>query len=140
MAPADAHRPRVGRALARQHRRGATLRISRHRRHRQHGSAPAGASGLRTRPLGQFLLRGKRLPVAVHELAAAGASDEDLAAFASALDAFRRAEWGDAEERFRALVARLPEDGPSRFYLGLAERYRREPPAEWRGAVPAVLR
>jgi adenylate cyclase len=99
-----------------------------------------GTSGLRTRPLGQFLLRGKRLPVAVHELAAAGASDEDLAAFASALDAFRRAEWGDAEERFRALVARLPEDGPSRFYLGLAERYRREPPAEWRGAVPAVLR
>jgi adenylate cyclase len=99
-----------------------------------------GTTGLRTRPLGQFQLRGKRLPVTVHELATDGLSDEDLADFARALAAFRAAAWQEAGVRFGALAARLPQDGPSLFYLSLADRYRREPPASWQGAVPAVSR
>lgn len=98
----------------------------------------AGTVGLRTRPLGEFLLRGKRLPVAVHELGAMAAGDDEaLAAFAAALAVFRGGAWAEAEERFAVLVAKLPHDGPSRYYRELACRYRREPPAVWTGAVPA---
>lgn len=103
-------------------------------------AALAGTVGLRTRPLGQFQLRGKRLPVTVHELAVDGLSDDDLADFAVALAAFRDAAWQDAGARFAALVARLPQDGPSRFYAELAERYLREPPSSWQCVVPAIVR
>jgi adenylate cyclase len=99
-----------------------------------------GTTGLRTRALGQFQLRGKRSPVIVHELTVDGLSDEDLGEFARALAAFRQAEWQEAGASFAALTARLPQDGPSRFYADLADRYRREPPPFWQGAVPAVTR
>jgi hypothetical protein len=56
-------------------------------------------------------------------------------AFAEALALFRCGDWNAAEQRFAALAARHPGDGPSRFYHELAARYRVAPPAEWRGAV-----
>jgi adenylate cyclase len=100
-------------------------------------AALEGVAGLATRPVGTFLLRGKLQPVGVHEPLAAGvALDSDgLAAFAAALAAFRAASWPEAHERFAALAARFPADGPSRYYAALAARYGREPPVEWRGAV-----
>jgi adenylate cyclase len=97
-----------------------------------------GTEGLPARAVGTFLLRGKRLPVAVHEPLAAGVCALDgvaLAEFAAALAAFRAADWEDAAARFGALVARVPADGPSRYYEALATRYRREPPGDWTGAV-----
>jgi adenylate cyclase len=101
------------------------------------GATIEGTTGLRTRGLGAFLLRGKRLPVEVHELlaSAGGVDDDGLAAFAIALAAFRTGSWHEAADRFAALAARFPNDGPSRYYAALAAAYRREPPNEWRGAV-----
>ncbi len=96
-----------------------------------------GVAGLRTRALGTFLLRGKLQPVGVHEPLAAGVTldDDGLEAFAAALAAFRAASWRDAHERFAALAARFPADGPTRYYQALAASHGRDPPAEWGGAV-----
>jgi adenylate cyclase len=101
-------------------------------------SATLAGTGLRAREIGTFVLRGKRLPVTVHELlrAAPRSLDEDLlAAFGVALAAFRAAQWSDAELRFAALLAGGTDDGPSRYYHDLAGRYRLAPPAGWAGAV-----
>jgi Flp pilus assembly protein TadD len=76
--------------------------------------------------------------VRVHEplAAATTALDEPaLAEFAAALEAFRAADWEKAEQRFAALAARIPDDGPTRYYRGLAASYRLEPPPAWTGAV-----
>jgi adenylate cyclase len=97
-----------------------------------------GAQGVPARDLGTFILRGKRLPVAVHEPLAASAMSLDenaLAEFAAALAAFRRANWEEAQTRFKALAARFPEDGPSHYYEALISDYRRNPPHDWAGAV-----
>jgi adenylate cyclase len=90
-----------------------------------------------TRDIGTFLLRGKRLPVRVHEpLAAARVplDEASLAGFAEALAAFTSGQWGDAHRRFAALAQRN-DDGPTHYYADLAARYLREPPAAWSGAV-----
>ena len=90
------------------------------------------------RDVGTFLLRGKRLPVRVLEPLAAsagGLDDEGLAAFAAALTAFRGGEWAEAHERFAALAARFPADGPTRYYEGLAREWIHAPPPAWGGAV-----
>ena len=94
------------------------------------------ATGLRARELGTFLVRGKTLPVTVHEPLTHGQPDEHaVAGFADALAAFRRADWSGAEQLFAALVARDASDGPSRYYQALAAGYRTQPPATWTGAV-----
>jgi adenylate cyclase len=97
-----------------------------------------GAHGVTARDLGTFILRGKRLPVAVSEPLAAAAMSLDanaLAEFAAALAALREANWEEAHSRFAALTARLPNDGPSRYYEALSSGYRRNPPHDWAGAV-----
>jgi adenylate cyclase len=96
-----------------------------------------GVAGLPSRALGTFLLRGKVKPVDVHEPLSAGVvlDEAGVESFAAALAVFRSGSWHEAHERFVALVARFPGDGPSRYYETLAASYRREPPAEWRGAV-----
>jgi adenylate cyclase len=97
--------------------------------------------GFLTRELGTFRLAGKVKPVVVHELLGRGEeSGEDTKGacmvFAEALSAFRRQAWDEAAEKFRQCMKTLEEDGPSRFYLGLCEKYRAKPPAEpWDGLV-----
>ncbi|HVY66418.1 MAG TPA: adenylate/guanylate cyclase domain-containing protein [Gammaproteobacteria bacterium] len=91
-----------------------------------------------TRDVGTFLLRGKRVPVRIHEpvATAPGWVDESLlAAFAAALAAFRSGAWADARARFEALAGRYAEDGPTRYYAALAAQYEREPPQAWNGVV-----
>jgi adenylate cyclase len=93
---------------------------------------------LPARDLGTFLLRGKRLPVAVLEPIDGGECALDargIAEFAAALAAFRRGDWQTAEAGFAALAARFPDDGPSRYYDALSRAMRRDPPASWTGAV-----
>jgi adenylate cyclase len=101
------------------------------------GATLDGIAGLPTRALGTFLLRGKLQPVSVHEPLAAGVAldDDGLETFAAALAAFRSGSWREAHERFAALAARFPGDGPSRYYAALAASHAREPPVEWHGAV-----
>jgi adenylate cyclase len=106
-----------------------------------------GAEGFVTRRLGRFLLKGKRTPLAVFELICAveGAGEEQgclrCESFAAALDAFERQSWDEAAEAWQRIVQSGQggaEDGPSRFYLNLCERYRRDPPDRpWDAVVHA---
>lgn len=103
----------------------------------------AGVPGQRTRDVGTFLLRGKRLPVRVHEplVTATRVLDEGaLAEFAVALATFRTADWDEAQRRFAALEGRIPDDGPTRYYRELAARYRLEPPLDWAGVVRLTVK
>jgi len=93
---------------------------------------------LPARDVGTFLLRGKRLPVGVFEpIAAAGCrlSDGSIEEFAAALAAFRRGDWQSAQDAFEVLAARLPSDGPSRYYDAMSRAMRRDPPVSWTGVV-----
>jgi adenylate cyclase len=101
-------------------------------------AALEGTTGVPTRDVGTFLLRGKRLSVRVLEPLAASRcelDDEALAEFANALTAFRAGAWADAHERFAALVARFPQDGPSGYYDALVRGWLWDPPPNWTGAV-----
>jgi len=97
-------------------------------------------SGLLTRKLGEFLLAGKSKSVVVHELLCQkGECSEKqqniCAIFAEALDAFRRQSWDEATEKFLQSV-KYGDDGPSRFYIGLCEHYKNNPPGEsWEGVI-----
>jgi adenylate cyclase len=97
-----------------------------------------GTTTLPTRDVGTFLLRGKRLPVRVLEPLAASTcrlDAEGLTAFAAAMSSFRAGAWQEAHERFAALAARFPNDGPSGYYDLLTGDWRVNPPAAWTGAV-----
>jgi adenylate cyclase len=97
--------------------------------------------GFLSRELGTFRLKGKSLPVVVHELAglrseADGIRVEAFGAFAEGLRAFRSGSFDEAASRFRRSLALLEEDEPSRFYLHLCERLSAEPPeGAWDGVV-----
>ncbi|OGW51450.1 MAG: hypothetical protein A2Y81_07525 [Nitrospirae bacterium RBG_13_43_8] len=96
--------------------------------------------GLVTREIGTFLLAGKSKPVGVHELIGQkGSSSEQqrniCSIFAEALAAFRRRSWDAAIGKF-LLCIKSGDDGPSRFYLGLCEHYKNNPPGEsWDGVI-----
>jgi adenylate cyclase len=103
----------------------------------------AGVDDLATRDLGAFLLRGKRVPVRVHEpLGMQPASLDDrlvVAPFAAALELVTAARWDEAERAFREILARVPGDGPSAFYAELCADYRRNP-RPWHGAVSVQVK
>lgn len=97
--------------------------------------------GLLTRDLGSFQLKGKTRPVGIHELvgrlAETGREQREACRFfAEGLSAFQMRSWDEAAARFRRALDALKDDEPSRFYLGLCERYAERPPAEpWDGVV-----
>jgi adenylate cyclase len=103
------------------------------------GATIEGLEGLRTRPLGTFLLRGKRLPVSVYEPLSVD-TPIDERAFTAALGAVQAGRWHESHERFAALAARFPDDGPSRYYTALAAGYRAEPPHDWTGVQRVDLK
>jgi adenylate cyclase len=96
--------------------------------------------GLLTREMGTFLLAGKSKPVVVHELLCReGDCPEQqrkiCKIFAEALHAFRERSWDGAIEKFMTCI-KHGDDGPSRFYLGLCEHYKNNPPGEsWDGVI-----
>jgi adenylate cyclase len=99
--------------------------------------------GFCVRPLGDFLLSGKSIPVTALELL----SREDQAsheikwlctAFGEALNCYQRQDWQQASERFAEIQQRFPDDGPSRFYLARCQAHREEPPTEAWDAVVRV--
>jgi adenylate cyclase len=99
-----------------------------------------GLEGFLTRKIGVFLMAGKSKPLKVHELLCplSGADDrmmELCSVFQEGLDVFGKQSWDEAAGKFHE-VARSFDDGPSRFYLGLCERFRESPPGEsWDGVV-----
>lgn len=100
-----------------------------------------GVEGLLSRELGWFQVVGRIQPILVYELIcrddeADFVRKEAVRAFSVGLDAFRRRRWNEAIEAFHAYIAGYGDDGPSRFYLQLCERYRSEPPPDsWEGVI-----
>jgi adenylate cyclase len=88
--------------------------------------------GLIVRPLGTFAPVGKFESVDVVEILGWRSEDQRLAALAGAFAvchaAFDGEGWGDAAKRFRALKEQYPDDGPTSFFLDLADRYSQNPP------------
>jgi adenylate cyclase len=93
------------------------------------------------RRLGRFLLAGKGLPVSVCDQVLIGAQPPDellqlTAAFARGLDRFCSRQWDEAAEVFTQLLQQFPDDGPSRFDLGICAPYASaELPPSWDGTV-----
>lgn len=79
-------------------------------------------AGFPTRPLGRFVLRGKTVPVAVHQLCATANGAETLhRQFADALKLFYNRHFAQAAEAFQALWDEH-RDPPCAFYGELARR------------------
>jgi adenylate cyclase len=97
--------------------------------------------GFLTREAGTFLFKGKTQRIRVHELLSRADEAVDTqrnacAIFAEGLSAFRCREWPQAREKFGESTKLLGEDRLSGFYLGLFERYQKNPPKEpWEGVV-----
>lgn len=100
----------------------------------------AGVEAVCARPIGQFLLSGKTLPLDICEIL--GLRDEMDAArrarlerFAEALASYTSGAWRQAEYAFASLLDEDPRDGVAAFYLDLCRRAHEAPPREWTGVV-----
>jgi adenylate cyclase len=97
--------------------------------------------GFLIRELGQFRMAGKSKPIDVYEILARteesnGNLRDACTIFAEGLGAYRRRSWDEAIEKFHQSIEKSGEDGASRFYIGLCENYKRNPPGEpWNEVV-----
>ena len=56
--------------------------------------------------------------------------------FARGMDAYHRQSWEEAIKLFNAAMQLRNDDGPSRYYHRLCEKYRADPPpTPWNGIV-----
>jgi adenylate cyclase len=91
------------------------------------------ANGLLLRNLGWFRLKGKGEPTSICEILGrkdrARAEQLELCArFADGLTSFQRKEWLHAARIFEAITQEFAEDGPSRFFWSLSQKYAAETP------------
>jgi adenylate cyclase len=87
-------------------------------------------TGFILRPLGQFLLAGKSEPIRVSEVLGRVGDPRSAAlagAFSEAFEAFQCHAWDDCVLILEALLRSYPHDGPSRYFLSRALRFRAEP-------------
>ena len=94
-------------------------------------------TGFVLRPVGEFLLAGKSEPIRVSEVLGALGDPSRAAlasAFAEAFDAFQSHAWDESVRMLEALLRSYPDDGPSRYLLSRALRFRAAPKE-----APAVL-
>ena len=99
-----------------------------------------GVAHMSRRPLGAFLLAGKRKPLQLYELIGEAEAQEPTInslheQFAEALAAFQAGHWPKAHALFHAILTRHPQDGPSRYFAMLCHQYLQQPPSEWHGVV-----
>ena len=78
--------------------------------------------GFVARDLGNFLLRGKHIPVHIYELIGTEASATDqhktlCVKFSAAMADLNYGDHRSAAKAFREIIAEVPGDGPSMFYL-----------------------
>ncbi len=105
------------------------------------GDVLSGVDGILSRKLGDFVLAGKSAPLPVYELIGrTGEStpqDETLCGmFEKALDLFKQGDFDKAAHGFTECMACRENDGPSLFYLGLCEAYKKTAPdREWDGRI-----
>lgn len=93
-------------------------------------AAAADLEDLLLRPLGTFVIQGRKAPVSVVEIVtlkdrASMAQLSLCGRFAGALEALRAQQRGEAALQFEAILAAHPDDGPSRFYLRTCRSRRR---------------
>ena len=103
------------------------------------------ATNISTRRLGQFRLAGRSAPTDVYEIlgevGCEGISQPMLGRFDAGLRAFEQEQFTHAARSFAQCLALMPDDGPSRFYLDLCERYAAESsPRLWDGVVALVAK
>lgn len=97
--------------------------------------------GFLTRELGEFLLRGKKRPVVVHELICRRERSNETQrmlceVFAEGLNAYRRRCWDEASDMFAKASSIESRDGPSLFYSRLCDAHKENPPGEeWDGLI-----
>ena len=97
--------------------------------------------GYSTRPVGQFVFKGKSQPVRVREILPKNGLPQELRksvgrVFESGLQSFEGCRWDEAEKNFRCVLQADQKDGPSRFFLKLCHEFRHAPPgSDWDGAV-----
>lgn len=99
----------------------------------------AAGNGFVYRKLDKIRVVGKLQPIQIFELVdelstisreTADFFDE----FEEAMQSFEARDWPKALERFNALAAKRPADGPSRLYVGRCEAYLQDPPPDdWDG-------
>jgi two-component system sensor histidine kinase ChiS len=104
-------------------------------------AAVDGAPSLSRRALGSVLVRGRRLPVDLHEVFQAdppALRDHKAATrerFAAALALYRERRFEEATKELVAVLAHDEGDGPARFYLARCRALAKDPPGpEWTGA------
>jgi adenylate cyclase len=86
-----------------------------------------------TRPLGRFLVVGRSQPIRLVELVCRRGEACDarlLQASAEALACLEQGALAAAAERFEALLAAWPEDGPARFHLARCRHLLRTAPGQ----------
>jgi adenylate cyclase len=95
-----------------------------------------------TRNVGRFALLGKTKSLVVHELIGLAEGDNIIGQrkrfdhFAAALDLYKRRQWPEAINQFRAVIQEYGQDGPSLFYMDLCQKLMENPPPpEWDGTV-----
>jgi adenylate cyclase len=94
---------------------------------------------LEARYLGQIRVVGKAIPVKVYEPLArkGGASPEIvkmLRLYGAGIENFYAGKYKESGKDFQAALEARPGDGPSQFYLELAEQYAKETPKDWDGS------
>jgi adenylate cyclase len=96
------------------------------------------------RELDLIRVKGKLQPVTIYELIGLQAElgldggGQDLQVrlelFARARDLYRKRQWGEAQGAFESILAKWPDDGPSRTYWKRCQEYLfEEPPSGWDG-------
>jgi len=94
---------------------------------------------LDARYLGQIRVVGKAIPVKVYEpFARKGEALPEVAKmlplYAAGIANFYAGKYAESARDFKAALEARPKDGPSQFYMELAEKYAKEPPKNWDGA------
>jgi len=59
---------------------------------------------------------------------------DKLRTFNTGLTAFEGKEWAEAEKNFKTVLDEYPEDGPAKYYLDRARKFKKTPPSpDWDG-------
>lgn len=100
-----------------------------------------GTTGFVTRSVGRFRLRGKSMPMELHELLChTSRVTEEIELlceqFSQAMQLFKAQRWQEAADVFQSIITLSGADGPSIYYLRLCERYQHKPPSDdWDGVM-----
>jgi adenylate cyclase len=106
-------------------------------------------AGFLFRELDLIRVKGKLQPVTIYELVGRSAEPspngaaQDLGArlelFAQARALYQKRQWEEAQRTFEDILAKWPDDGPSRTYWKRCQEYLfEEPPSGWDGVFTMI--